>query len=180
MDHPAASAIESPAESPIERRSRRRWTLFIVSFFGLQAVLWAFALSFVHNDASHAVVEDYDHRALHWDEQRAAMQASAALGWQASVDVKRGVAEAPGSIRVALTDGEDQAVQADRVVATLFHQAKAADKQRIELTSAEPGLYVAPASIERPGKWRVHIEARAGSDAYATTQTRIVTAEAPP
>ncbi len=164
------------AQSRLETKSRRRWTLFIVGFFVLQAILWTFALRLVSNDASHAVVEDYDRLALNWDEQRAKLDASAALGWQAEVDIVADAGDGPGTIRVALTDRDRHAVRADRVVATPFHQAKAANKQTIELMATAPGVYAAPASIARAGKWRIHIDANAGADAYFATQTQTVPA----
>lgn len=159
----------------LERRSRRRWTSFIVGFFALQAGLWSFALTYVTNDPSHAVVEDYDRLALNWDEQRAKIDASAALGWHLEVDVQAGQPSqphAPGTIRVTLKDRDRRAVSADQVMATVFHQAKASQRQTVELTETEPGLYVGHAALERAGKWRVRIDASRGEHAYFASKTQ--------
>jgi len=158
----------------LERRARRRWTLFIIGFFVLQAILWVFALRLVHNDPSHAVVEDYDRLAVSWDRQRARLDASAALGWNANVDF------AAGSLEVHITDRDAQAVTADRVVATVFHQATAANRQTIELVAAAPGVYVGPSPVDRVGKWRVEIDARRDGDVFLDTQVREVLAEEAP
>ena len=170
--------LESSSSEPVcpdlERRARRRWTAFIVGFFVVQAILWVFALRFVHDDPSHAVVEDYDRLALSWDQQRARLDASAALGWNAAIDFEA------GSLEVQLTDRDAQAVQADRVVATVFHQAAAAHRQQIELVAAGPGLFVGPSPVDRAGKWRVEIDARRGGDVFLDTQVReVVAGEAP-
>lgn len=163
-----------PVRPDLERRARRRWTTFIVGFFVLQAILWAFALRLVHDDPSHAVVEDYDRLAVTWDQQRARLDASAALGWTAAVDF------AGPSLEVQLTDREAQAVQVDHVVATVFHQATAAQRQTIELVAAAPGVYVGPSPVDRAGKWRVEIDARKGGDVFLDTQVREVVAEEAP
>jgi hypothetical protein len=68
-----------------EPSARRRWVAVIVGFFAAQAALWTWAIVTVSSDPSHAIVANYDARALDWDARRA----SAALGWNATVEVDR-------------------------------------------------------------------------------------------
>lgn len=173
----APTQLATIAIETLERRARHRWVGFIAAFFVLQAMLWSFALHRVHSDPSHAVVEDYDQRALRWDEHRARQAASDALGWRAVVRLRPNDGPSGAAIEVELTDPGRGAVAADEVVATLFHQSAAANKQTIALTRARDGVFSGEAAVHRPGKWRIRIDARRGADHYASTQTHEVPAE---
>jgi len=138
-------------------------------FFAGQAVLWTFALNRVASDPSHAVVDNYDDIALHWDEHRARQDASAALGWDASVQM-RSTPSGAATLRVEIADKEKTAVTADRVLATVFHQSAAADKRTVELLPTAPGVYAATFDATRQGKWRIAIDARKGDANFLATQ----------
>lgn len=169
-----------PEHAALERRTRRRWLGIIVGFFVLQAMLWSYTLARVSGDPSHAVVEDYDQRAIDWDKHRAQMAASAALGWAAKVDVTPRGLGGEGGVRVTLTDAAHRPVLAENVVATVFHQAAAARRTEADLEPLAPGVYTARLPIDRPGKWRVRIEARRGEDVFETTSTQVVPAAQEP
>ena len=51
---------------------------------------------------------------------------------------------------------------------TAFHQARAAHKQRLELTADEatPGHYSAPIRIQQAGRWRFGLKATRGDDVF--------------
>ena len=142
-----------------ESRSARRWMMYIGVFFLGQACLWTVALSRVSGDPSHAVVDDYDRRALSWDEQRARREASARLGWNREVALQAGD---PGTVSVVLTDADGNPVAAERVEVTIFHRAAAAQRQTVALERVAPGTYVGHPRVDRSGLWRVELSARQG------------------
>ena len=161
-------------QAALERTTRRRWLGIIVGFFALQAALWSYTLVRVHDDPSHAVVEDYDQRAIDWDAHRAQLAASARLGWAAAVDLTPQGPAGEGVVRVTLTDATHHPIVAEDVAATVFHQAAAAQRTEVALQPLGPGVYAAAMPIDRPGKWRVHIEARRGDDVFQATSTQTV------
>jgi nitrogen fixation protein FixH len=145
-----------------ETRARRRWIGLILAFFAGQVVLWTFAITTVSSDPSHAVVPDYDAKALDWDQERERRDASAALRWTATVELDDG-----GAVKLTLLDAHDHAVDGAHVHLTLFHNAEAAHRQRVSLHAMGDGTYAGAARLHRKGKWTVAVEATRGQDAYA-------------
>lgn len=170
----AATACHPTPDPLLEARSRRRWIAMILGLFGLQAVLWTTALLRVHDDPSHAVVANYDQRALAWDVQRAEQRASDALGWTAAVSLQPSTSDERGRVRVTLTDTSAAPVRASGVEATLFHRGTAAHQQVITLIPLGEGQYGARAQIERTGLWRVQLRAVRGSDVFVSSVTTAV------
>ena len=144
-----------------ETRARRFWTVLILSFFVGQAALWTFAITTVSGDTSHAIVPDYDAKALDWDRERERREASAALQWRATVELDR-----DGAVQLRLVDSQDRAVEGADVRVTLFHNAEAARRQQVPLQAVGDGVYAGAGRLHRDGKWTVAIEATRGEDAY--------------
>lgn len=158
-----------------ERRAMWRWMVFIGAFFAFEFVLWGTAIYVVHDDPSHAVVEDYDKKALAWDEQRIAEAASDALGWSARV------ALAPaGELRIVLSDGEGAPVAGAKVTAEVFHRARAGRAVTLQLAETEPGTYAAPVTVDRPGRWLVRLVAERAGDRFLHTGEVLVAGEGGP
>lgn len=173
-----ASTLTHPSRpsGSAEAWARRRWLTFILAIFVAQAALWVVALWLVSDDPSHAIVSDYDERALRWDEHLRKRQASAALGWSAdlAVDADAGT-ERP--LLVTLTDAEGQPISDAEVELTLFHQARAAERTTVSAASVGEGRYVATVPMARPGKWRIELVARRGEAELVLGQTHVVQPE---
>lgn len=140
-----------------ERSARHHWIAIIVAFFLAQAVLWTFAIVTVASDPSHAVVANYDARALDWDAQRARAQ----IGWQATVELDRTHA------LVRIVDADGAPVQAEHIELAIFHKAEAAHRQSLALHTIAPGVWEASVELRRPGLWQLELTA----DAFTTTTT---------
>jgi nitrogen fixation protein FixH len=141
----------------IETSARRRWTAIIGGFFLAQAALWTFAITTVSSDPSHAVVADYDARALDWDAQRA----RAPVGWHATLELDRSQA------LVRIVDAAGEPVQADHLALAMFHKAEAAHRQAVTLHAVAPGVWAGPVTIRRSGLWQLELTA----DAFNTITT---------
>jgi nitrogen fixation protein FixH len=148
-----------------ERRARRFWLGFIAAFFASQAVLWTWAIFTVSADTSHAIVRDYDARALDWDAQRARMDASAALGWHAAIELDR------TQLTVRITDRDHRPLAGATPSVTMFHKAEAARRQEPALHEIEPGVWRASVDLRRAGWWFVELETTRGPDRFAITNT---------
>lgn len=165
------TSSHAPAIQPrAEVRARRRWLAFIVGIFVFQGVLWSGAIWLVSNDPSHAVVVDYDQRALAWDEHMQRVRQSSRLGWSAAFDVEG------GQIRVRLVDAQQNPVDDAEVRLTLFHQARAAERTTLTLFADGEGNYTAAAPVRHAGKWRFELFARRGGDEFVLDHTQTLEA----
>lgn len=154
-----------------ERNAQRWWLGGITLFFAVQIVIWAVAITLTHRDPSHAVIPGYDHAALHWDEQRAGLAASRALGWTAEIRTEP-VANRPGQsqVLIRLTDRAGDPVAGAQARFVLFHCARAAVRTETGCTEIEPGLYAAGAIMDRPGLWQIEFEAVRGEAHFVDRQ----------
>lgn len=165
-----APSIPSEAQ---ENAARFIWTAAIVGFFVLQAILWTVAITLTHRDSSHAIVEDYDDRALHWDEYQLLRQASAELGWTSAIDVSPdGDLHSRHRLSLSLSEREFSPVSNATVQVRMFHLARAGEPELIELKESEPGLYFGVATIRSGGNWQFEIAASRGADSFIETIRR--------
>jgi nitrogen fixation protein FixH len=140
-----------------EKSARRRWVAIIGGFFLAQAVLWTYAIITVSSDPSHAVVANYDARALDWDAQRA----RAEHGWHATLELDR------SHTLVRIVDAQGVPVRAEQVALAIFHKAEAAHRQSVPLQPLAPGVWEGNVALHRPGLWQLELSA----DAFSTTST---------
>jgi nitrogen fixation protein FixH len=152
--------MANEASKNAETRARRRWVAFVVGIFASQAALWVFAIALVASDSSHAIVSDYDRRALDWDENVRRRQSSAALGWSAEISVETRLGHDGHVLAVKLADAQALPISDAEVEVTVFHQAKAAERTTLRLHADGRGGYEAVAPMTRSGKWRLELLAR--------------------
>ena len=135
-----------------EKTAQMLWTGFILAFFVIQAVIWAFAITFTMNDKSHAIVSDYDEKALNWDEEVAERLASSKLGWNAEilVDPTSDVSQFH-AISIKLIDSEGQPVTKAKLELGAFHRSRAANTQKIQMSEINDGIYSGKIQIRRSG-----------------------------
>ena len=149
-----------------ETSARRRFTALIVGFFAAQAVLWIYAITLVSLDASHAVVADYDAKALDWDAQRARQASSDALGWSAAVEL-----DPATGVHLTLRDADGQPLDGASVRITLFHHARASQRTSLALSAVGTGRYAAPADVARKGTWTVVVDAQRDRSVFNASLT---------
>ena len=151
-----------------ERTVMRRWVLFIGVLFVAQVGLWIGAAIHVAGDESHAVVDDYDARALTWDERRQRQRRSDATGWRADVAVETA---ADAELVVVLRDAQGRPVVGASLRATVFHNARAAATTNVRLSAAGDGTYRAVAPMTRAGKWTVQLVGERGEELLDVSTT---------
>jgi nitrogen fixation protein FixH len=143
----------------------------VVGFLALQVGLGVVSVVLATNDQTWSVVPDYHRGAMAWDEQRAAQRASDELGWRHEVSVDPVVdGEGNRTLRVKLFDKSGEAIDADRVDATVFHHARGTNVRRCSLSrGAKPGTYEAGVPMLRPGLWEIRLSVERGNDRWLTT-----------
>jgi len=151
-------AVTQPLSEELRARealAQMIWTVGIVGFFGVQAIVWAVAITLTHNDPSHAVVADLDERVDSWERRRKAQSASQQLGWQAEISVAP-QADSLGQrmIEVRVLDAQGQPVELDELQLSLFHRARVAERRELDFQPLAAGHWQASALMRRSGRWR--------------------------
>ena len=147
--------MTSQALQQKEQTAQFIWTVFILMFFVIQAVIWTVAITITASDTSHAVVAGYDEEALHWDDVRRERTASAALGWTSELKVSSSADLRDFRIvTVQLADRHKQPVENAILELDVFHRGRAANVQTISFNEMGPGVYSAKIRIDRTGFWQ--------------------------
>jgi len=168
---------------PNERSTQLLWMGFIIMFFMLQAILWTVAILFTMNDSSHAIIPNYEQKAVHWDQSQTALRASEALGIRSTLSVDadpdlRGVR----TVRLKLLDAEHKPVAANTISLKAFHVGRAAEVQEIVLVKSEnldAGVdgkseadddFTGSVLIDKTGHWSITGSVLVDSDLYFIDQ----------
>lgn len=133
-----------------------------------------------HADPSFAVEADYYNKAVHWDAEAAQERRNAELGWVVEVETLPGDQGAPSRLRLTLEDAEGRAISDARVSVEAFHNARAADRRTLTLSSDSAGAYGAVAAFEREGLWEFRVTAHRGDEVFTAVLQRMVAGRAAP
>lgn len=158
-----------------EAAARLLWTTGIIGFFLIQAVLWVVAITLTHRDPSHAVLAGYDARALSWDEHRARLRASEALGWQPQLSTW--ASDDPLGrqvLQVELKDRDQQPISGAEIEVAAFHRARAAERQVLTLEELQPGVYESRFAPRQSGGWQFDLTAARDSEHFAVSLRQFV------
>lgn len=150
-----------------EQTAQFLWTAFILSFFVLQAILWTVAITLTAGDKSHAVVANYDERALNWDAEIVQRNASAQLGWRAnlSVDLAADIRKFH-VLTLTIQDSGECPVAGAVIELVAFHRARAGEPQQVKLVEAGDGVYSGKIQINKSGRWQFEGKATRGDDVF--------------
>jgi nitrogen fixation protein FixH len=150
-----------------EALAQMLWTGGIIAFFGIQAIIWAVAITLTHNDPSHAVVAGLDERVGGSDERRAAREASQQLGWTTSVAVVPPTEpSAKRTVQIRITDQAGQPVPVTVLEVFGFHRARVTERKVLKLDVVEPGVWQVSEPLTRAGWWRFEGQAVLGTHNY--------------
>jgi len=161
------SESSSKSEHPNEKLAQFLWTGFILSFFLIQAVIWTFAISITATDSSHAVIADYDQKAIDWDKNQELRRSSQRLGWAVKLDVAAdGDIMSRRELTLRLADKNGHPIQNAVISVDAFHRARAANKQSLEFEESDPGIYRAVIEIRKSGQWQFSGNATLGQNVF--------------
>ena len=137
-----------------EKRSQFVWGAMIISFFAVQAVIWVFAITLTVNDQSHAIIPDYDRKALQWDELRVQQAASDQLGWVVTIQ-PQGQPDVFGDqpLELRVVDRSGQPVSGLEIRLEAFHCGQAARVQQLDFSELAEGQYMTQLRVRRAGQW---------------------------
>ena len=164
----AKNGISDQALQEREAVAQLAWTTGIIAFFGVQAILWSVALFLTSNDPSHAIVEDYDKKAMNWDAQRKAEEASRKLGWTCEISPSEPLKnnDRQRMVEIRLRNRTDEPISGATVSVRAFHKARAAHPIEKQLTEANAGVYSGILEMPKEGQWQFEVTAILGEDHY--------------
>lgn len=120
---------------------------------------------------ANVVEHDYYDKALHWDQQVAAEQASAALGWQAEINISAMPdMQANRTFVLSLKDRAGAPIADAKIRMIYFHHAHARQVETVELRDQGAGFYSAVLPIARPGIWEFRMVAEYGKEKWMKKQ----------
>jgi len=153
------------------RDSRRRFVMpaVVIGLLGGHVLFIAYAITLATGDPSFGVVPDYYQRAVGFDDRKAALQASADLGWSVELTPANSASvRGERVLALRITDVDGLPVTGASVVLDGYHVARAGNPQSCELTEVLPGQYAGTARMTREGFWEFDLAARRGETVYVT------------
>lgn len=105
------------------------------------------------DDPHHGAVENPYQDGERWDEHQAALAASMALGYQASLDMI-----APGRLELRIQNSKGEAVSNLLGELRGFHNGYPQAIEAVRWEEKEPGVYRAVVDASRPGLWKWHAQ----------------------
>lgn len=149
-----------------------RWPAVIVGALAIHATAWLTVAWVANSDPSYAVEEDYYRKAVEWDAGRAELAASDALGWQLTYHVEPGPGPAEATVHATLSDRDGAPLDGAALALETFHNARAGDILRADLTPAGDGAYSARLPMQRPGVWELRFTADRGEAHFRHREIR--------
>lgn len=150
------------------------WPSLVFIIIGLDLLGIGSLAYFARTDASFAVEKDYYAKAVRWDESRAALARSDALGWSAGVELAPPAHD--GDVVVRLIDRDGAPLTGALVTLSAFHRAFVSEILEFTMTEASDaeGVYTAPFVPTRDGRWIIRVSAVRGADEFTAEFERAV------
>jgi nitrogen fixation protein FixH len=148
----------------------------VLGLLGCHMIFIFTAITLGTGDPSFAVVPDYYQKAVDFDERKALLAESAALGWSVELS-PASTADVLGQREVLLrfTDEAGHSIEGLTVTATGYHLARAGQPETMQFVEVLPGQYVGSARIVREGFWQFAIDATRGEQIFVTDVKQFIT-----
>ena len=148
----------------------------VLGLLGCHMLFILIAITLGTGDPSFAVVPDYYQKGVDYDERKALLAESAALGWTVELTPSR-EADAIGQRELALLvqDAGGQPVRGLALRVHAYHVARAGEPVSMQCVEVLPGQYVGAARLTREGFWQFGIDATFGDERFVADIRRFVT-----
>jgi nitrogen fixation protein FixH len=169
----AAGSAVNVAQPPSTVKRVWIFPAFVIGLLGLQIVLSLAGVYIATRSKSFAVESDYYSKALHWDDEQAALRASEALGWHSVLHVAPELdAQSNRQLLLTLTDRDNRPLTQATVDVLFFHHAHASEHQMATLREIAPGQYAAQLAIRTPGRWEFRFSVAHDKDRFLAKELR--------
>lgn len=157
-------------EAP-RRGSGWQWPVIIVGLLCSHIGLMSWAVALATRDRNGVVVPDYYAKSLRWDEEKAALAKSDALGWKVALAVgaDRDVLD-QRNVTLTLTDSDGKPVGAGAGVVsvelTYLHQARPLEVQTLKLKAENSGVFTTQLRVPHSGFHTFTVRANVGENKF--------------
>lgn len=138
----------------------RHVLIAILAFFGVIFAVNGVMTYFALNTFSGLAVDDAYRKGLRYNQQIAAADAQAAMGWRGELIYRDG----PGVLRLTLIDQAELPLRDLRVEGVLGRPASAQEDRAIAFVQTTPGVYEATVGLLPGGQWSARLSAFQGSE----------------
>lgn len=147
----------------------------VLGLLGSHMLFIMIAITLGTGDPSFAVVPDYYQKGVDYDERKALLAESAALGWTVEL-TPSSEADTVGKreLVLQLKDAGGQPVRGLTLRVHAYHVARASEPLSMECVEVLPGQYVGAARMTREGFWQFGIDATSGDDRFVADIRRFV------
>ncbi len=159
-DHtePTSERGAAHEQGTTHRKKGAYWAFAPVVLLGFLMSIVVTMVLISTNDPNFAVEPDYYQKAVDWDKKRAQDAENERLGWKVVWDFQ--VAPIKGGdshVRIQLADRAGTAIVGAVVSVEAFHNAHAANIQRLPLRDLGEGRYEAALRLQYPGVWEFRL-----------------------
>lgn len=169
----------TPHANQATRNERKRFIMpaVVLGLLGSHMTFILIAITLGTGDPSFAVVPDYYQKGVDYDDRKAMLAESAALGWSVQINPSQS-ADAIGQreLIVQVRDAEGNAVRGLDMKVDAYHVARASEPVACTCVEVLPGQYVATARISKEGFWQFAIDATAGDQRFVSELRQFVQA----
>jgi nitrogen fixation protein FixH len=132
-----------------------RWILIVVGLLAGNVIAVVVLITAAGPADADRVLPDYYERAAHFDDEIAADEASAALGWKVDATI------AGGMLEIRMVDAHGAPLAGVHVEVRGYHCAHAGEPVTLAPVEAAPGVYRAPLAAI-PGVWELTVRSAQG------------------
>jgi nitrogen fixation protein FixH len=164
------------AAVPKARAATFRWPLIIIAMLATHVTIMMIAVTLATRDPDFSVVPDYYNKATHWDQQQAALKASALLGWHLRIEPAPQVDPlGVRNVRFTLVDAAGVPIHDAAIEVAYFHHAHGDHTQTLQLHSDATGTIEQPLPMRYEGIWEFHCTATANGHSFTQSSTQWIT-----
>lgn len=151
------------------------WPAVVVALLGGHITICLVAVALATGDPSVAIEPDYYQKAVDWDKTQLAKLASDQLGWSTLLTVSP-ESDPLGNrlVKVIINDPMGQPVTGLLCDMMLYHRARSNDRQSLQLSESESGVYIGKSPIRREGFWEFRLVANRFDQNYLWEESQFV------
>ena len=146
-----------------DKQSAKRFTMpaVVLGLLGSHVLFIIIAITLATGDRSFAVVPDYYQKAVAFDDRKAQLAQSAALGWQVELEPAETIdSHGRRGVVVRLRDRDGTQISGAELRVSCYHLSRAGEPVNMELVEALPGQYVGKGRLGREGFWSFDLVAK--------------------
>jgi nitrogen fixation protein FixH len=162
------------SEAAIKPVRSWRWPIIVVVMLAIHMLIMMTAVTIASRARALGVVPNYYDKAVHWDQEQAALRQSKALGWQIFIHPASNIDSlGKRDVLFELLDAQGKSIAADSLEITYFHHAHAEESEHLTLNKGpDAGEFGVKLPMRYAGLWEFHFVALAQGKRFVSSITQ--------